>query len=94
MASSMRVTKSLSSSGVSFELLDIPDAAAFRVEILNSLCASMQCSGLTTDYKCIFAIDSDKRMMASSCLTVIGMPLVFLEMCYSLLAALSVTYMF
>jgi len=33
-------------------------------------------------------------MIASSCLTVIGMPLVFLDILYSLDWALSVTYIF
>ena len=54
----------------------------------------MQCSGFTTVCRCIFAMDSESLMMASSCLTVIGIPLVFFEICYSLLADLSVTYMF
>jgi len=72
----------------------MPDAAAFKVEIWNSLWASMQCSGFTTVCRCIFAIDSESLMMASSYLTVIGMPLVFFEICCSLLADLSVTYMF
>jgi len=57
----------------------MPEAAALSVEILKSLCASMQCSGFTTVCKCIFAIDSESLMIASSCLTVIGMPFVFFE---------------
>ena len=72
----------------------MPDAAAFSVEILKSLWASAQCSGWTTVCRCIFAIASDSRMMASSCLTVIGMPFVFLDIYCSLLAVRSVTYMF
>lgn len=67
IASSIFWTMLTNSPGISlFDVFDMPDAAAFRVEILKILWASSTCSLLTIGVKCIFAIDSDRRMMASS----------------------------
>ena len=85
----------ISSAGVSDPLaLDMPLAAAFSVEILKSRCASWTYLICTTGSRCILAIASEILMMASSCRTVIGMPLVFFETRCAFDYDLSVTYRF
>ena len=91
IASSILCTMSLSSSGVSFWEALSPEAAAFNVEILNNLWASLTCSGVTTFYKCILAMDSDILMIASNCLTVMGMPVLLLDVHYCFDFILSLT---
>ena len=68
----------MSSTGVSTCLAFIPLDAAWSVEILKIRWASSTCWGLTTLVKWILAIASDSLIIASSYLTVIGIPLVFL----------------
>lgn len=93
IASSIFKIKPFNSPGTAYVVaLDIPLAAALSVEILKILCASSTCALKTTGYKCILAILSLSLIIASSCLTVIGIPFVFLEIDYSLLAILSLTY--
>ena len=92
--SSIFLTVDWSSIGTSPLWLVSPDDAAFIVEILKSLCASCTCCLVTIGVRCIFAMDSDNLIMASSCLTVIGMPVVFLLSLWSLDCWRSATYKF
>jgi hypothetical protein len=57
----------------------MPLYAAFRVDTLKMRWASSTCYGFTMFCKWILAIASERRMMASSCLTVMGMPVLFFE---------------
>jgi len=93
MASSIFLTICYNSTGVSCVFIDNPDAAAFKVDMVNSLWASSTCCGYTVGFRCMRAIDSDNLIMASSCLTVIGIPVVFLEIRWSFEFYLSLTYM-
>ena len=76
--SSIFLTVDWSSTGTSPLWLVSPEAAALRVEILKSLWASCTCCLVTMGVRCILAMDSDNLIIASSYLTVIGMPVVFL----------------